>query len=125
MMNTKSFLKTNLKEYLNQDHDRCISCAECIKASDRHLSYKYPKQTKSIYDAYHCSVHKGTVKTEAFNLDKERLKMRIPREFKRDFTSHNKATYLPYEVRPKTIMRDNKLPGPDCFLGSTTYGCTF
>ena len=98
-MNTDQFLKSNMKEYLNQDHGKCISCSECIKAKDRNIFYKYPKQMQSHYGAAHCShPNLNTGRAEAFNLDKERQILKVPREIKRDFTTMSKATYLPYEV---------------------------
>lgn len=49
-MNTKSFLRTNLNEYFQHDSDRCIGCSECIKAQQRSISYKYPRDMKTKYD---------------------------------------------------------------------------
>jgi len=50
-MNTKSFLKTNINEYLKDDPNSCINCQNCMKVKNKPLHYKYSKQIQSSYAA--------------------------------------------------------------------------
>lgn len=91
-MRTEKFLKTNLNEYLKQEEGRCISCSECMKAQDKNLFYKYPRHIKSNYiDEY--SRFDPNAKSQQFNLDKEKLKLKVPYKVSRDFTSTHKAEF--------------------------------
>lgn len=63
-----------------------------------------------------------------FNLDKEKIKLKQPYKVPRDFTSTNKAVYLPFKVKPQQRVRpedSNKELGNPCFIGSTTYNKTY
>jgi len=51
-MDTKKFLHTDLKNYLEKDeHVTCISCQHCVKIKDKILQYKYNPGLKSSYGA--------------------------------------------------------------------------
>lgn len=91
-LRTEKFLKTNLDDYLKADEGRCISCSECMKAQEKNLFYRYPKQIKSNYiDEY--SRFDPNAKSQQFNLDKEKLKLKVPYKVSRDFTSTHKAEF--------------------------------
>lgn len=121
------FLKTNLQEYFKCEEDRCISCSECLKGQDKLLQYKYPPTLKSGYQAEY---HKfdPNAKSPIFNLDNEKLKLKIPYKVPRDFTSTSKAEYRPYQVTAKPMQKphylDKEMNNP-CFIGATTYNKTY
>lgn len=126
-LRTEKFLKTNLDEYLKTEEGRCISCSECMKAQEKNLFYRYPKQIKSNYiDEY--NRFDPNAKSQQFNLDKEKLKLKVPYKVSRDFTSTHKAEFQPFAVQPKERnKRDDDLfeVNHPCFIGSTTYNKTY
>ena len=121
------FLKTNLKEYFQCEDDRCISCSECIKGQERLLQYRYPPQMKSNYIAEY-NKFDPNARSQIFNLDNEKLKVRVPYKVPRDFTSTNMAEFRPYKVQPQKSQKkdifDAELNNP-CFIGATTYNKTY
>jgi hypothetical protein len=82
----EKFLKTKLNEYLTCKGDRCISCSECMKHQDKNLFYKYPPKMSSHYMAEFSTMN-NSGKANEFNLDKEKLKCKIPYKVPRDFVS--------------------------------------
>lgn len=43
-MDTKKFLQTDIKTYLEKDeHVTCISCQNCVKIKDKVLQFKYQR----------------------------------------------------------------------------------
>ncbi|CDW75311.1 UNKNOWN [Stylonychia lemnae] len=127
MLNTQKFLKSDINEYLKQEEGRCISCSECMKTQDKNLFYKYPQHLKSNYiDEY--SKFDPNAKSKEFNLDKEKLRLKVPYKVARDFTSTHQAEFKPFQVMPKENKKDEddmfELNHP-CFIGSTTYNKTF
>ena len=121
------FLKTNLQEYFKSEGDRCISCSECLKGQDKLLQYKYPPNLTTNYYADY-NKFDPNAKSQIFNLDNEKLKVKLPYKVPRDFTSTNKAEFRPYKVSPqKNVPRgefDAELNNP-CFIGATTYNKTY
>lgn len=98
-----------------------------MKAQDKNLFYKYPQHLKSNYiDNY--SKFDPNAKSKEFNIDKERLLLKVPYKVSRDFTSTNKAEFKPFQVVPKENIKDEEdffeLNHP-CFLGTTTYNKTY
>jgi hypothetical protein len=70
--NTAQFLHTNMEDYMAKFHKpkTCISCLDCIRPKDKHVSYKYPRNmTSTTQDTFHDSKR---YRTQAFELDKER-----------------------------------------------------
>lgn len=94
-MKPQRFLKTNLQEYFKSEEDRCISCSECLKGQDRLLQYKYPTNLTSNYYAEY-NKFDPNAKSPIFNLDNEKLKVKVPYKVPRDFTSTSKAEYRPF-----------------------------
>ncbi len=76
-LKTEKFLKTDLEEYFKTDENRCISCSECMKSPDKNLFYKYPKGIRTIYEQEY-SKFDPNAKSKEFNLDKERLNLKVP-----------------------------------------------
>jgi hypothetical protein len=42
-------------------------------------------------------------RSQIFNLDNEKLKVRVPYKVPRDFTSTNMAVFRPYKVTPQKV----------------------
>ena len=63
-----------------------------MKAQEKNLFYKYPKNLKSLYEQTY-NKFDPNAKSKEFNLDKERLALKVPYNVSRDFTSTNKAVY--------------------------------
>ena len=126
-MQQARFLKTNLQEYFKNEDDRCISCSECMKGQDKLLQFKYPPNLKSNYVAEY-NKFDPNARSQPFNLDHEKLLVKVPYKVPRDFTSTNKAEYRPYKVAPQGNQNRNafdaELNNP-CFIGATTYNKTY
>ena len=93
-LDTKKFLQTNLKEYLEKDeHVTCISCQHCVRHKDKLIQYKYQRGLKSSYaDTYANGF--GNHKMRQFNLDKERRRLKVPYKPPRTFVTTNEATLV-------------------------------
>lgn len=61
------------------------------------MQYKYPHNLKSNYEAEY-SKFDPKAKQDIFNLDKEKLKVRVPYKVPRDFVTTSQAEYRPYKV---------------------------
>mmetsp|Transcript_18314 Transcript_18314/g.17443 ORF Transcript_18314/g.17443 Transcript_18314/m.17443 type:complete len:84 (+) Transcript_18314:268-519(+) len=67
-------------------------------------------------------------KTKIFNLDNERLKLKVPYKVKRDFVSTHQAEYKPYKVVNQHQIKQqdfNPEMNNPCFIGATTYNKTY
>ncbi|CDW84097.1 UNKNOWN [Stylonychia lemnae] len=131
----KTFLRTNLDEYLNHEdeHGKCYGCQECIKNRQKILSYKYPKKTTTNYkDSFNKYGHQR--RDEPFNYDKTKQEFKIVDETFKDFNTTSMVNYKPYTVEPTAIpqnrqtqrnQRGQSSGQVDPFISSTTYNMTF
>jgi len=71
-----------------------------MKSQDKNLFYKYPHHMKTIYEKEY-SKFDPNAKSRCFNLDKEKLSLKVPYNVRRDFTSTYQSEFRPFQVLPK------------------------
>ena len=71
-----------------------------MKGQDKLLQYRYPPTLRTNYIAEY-NKFDPNAKSQIFNLDMEKMKLKIPYKVPRDFTSTQKAEFRPYLVVPK------------------------
>ena len=82
---------------------------------------------RSNYDVEY-SKFDPNAKSQIFNLDKERLNLKVPYKVQRDFTSTFQAEFKPFKVQPRESPKQEtdyfEVNNP-CFIGTTTYNKTY